>query len=138
MGSMRNWMLGAAMLAGIAGLGAGTAQAAEVRVIVRGPVAYAPHYAGPGHVLAAGYRVNGRWNRGYRSFRGPPFGVMCALVADGFTDVDSMADAEGSAGRLGFWRILRGGVLSVSAIPGPSAAADEGPGAPKFMWVSQC
>lgn len=64
-------MLGAAMLAGIAGLGAGTAQAAEVRVIARGPVATALPYAGPGHVLAAGYRVNGRWNRGYRRFRGP-------------------------------------------------------------------
>lgn len=100
MGSMRNWVLGAAMVAGIAGLGAGTAQAAEVRVIARGPVATALPYAGPGHVLAAGYRVNGRWNRGIGGSVAQRFGVMCALVTDGFTDEGTMAAAEDSAGRL--------------------------------------
>ena len=42
MGSMRNWMLGAAVLAGTMGLGATTAQAAEFGLYVRGPVAYVP------------------------------------------------------------------------------------------------
>jgi hypothetical protein len=71
MGSIRNWMLGAAVLAGVAGLGAGTAQAAEFRVFARGPVASVPPCPGPGYAWIAGYRANGYWVPGYWTFRGP-------------------------------------------------------------------
>jgi hypothetical protein len=72
MGSMRNWMLGAAMVAGLAGLSATPAQAAEFGFQMRGPVAYVPPCPGPGYewvagYMANGYRVPGYWNlrRGY-------------------------------------------------------------------------
>jgi hypothetical protein len=58
--SMKKLMLGAAVLAGALGLGAGAnkAQAAEVRVYVHGgPVAYVPPCPGPGYVW-----VGGRWS----------------------------------------------------------------------------
>lgn len=64
MGSMRNWLLGAAMVAGVAGLGA-TAQAAEFGFRVRGPVAYIPPCPGAGYVWVAGYMANGYWVPGY-------------------------------------------------------------------------
>ena len=64
MGSMRNWMLGAAMVAGAAGLGA-TAQAAEFGFHMRGPVAYVPPCPGAGYVWVAGYMANGYWVSGY-------------------------------------------------------------------------
>jgi hypothetical protein len=70
MGSMRNWMLGAAVVAGAAGLGATTAQAAEFGVHVRGPVAYVPPCPGPGYVWVAGYMANGYWVPGYWNLRG--------------------------------------------------------------------
>jgi hypothetical protein len=69
MGSMRNWMLGAAMVAGAAGVGAGTAQAAEFGVYVRGPVAYVPPCPGPGYVWTEGYMANGYWVPGYWNLR---------------------------------------------------------------------
>jgi hypothetical protein len=75
------------MVAGVAGLGATTAQAAEFGIYARGPVAYVPPCPGPGYVWIAGYRANGywipgRWNftgvrggeRIYRYDRGPYFG----------------------------------------------------------------
>jgi hypothetical protein len=65
MGSMRNWMLGAAVAAGAAGLGTTTAQAAEFGIYVRGPVAYVPPCPGPGYVWTAGYMANGYWVPGY-------------------------------------------------------------------------
>jgi hypothetical protein len=71
MGSIRNWMLGAAVLAGVAGLGAGRAQAAEFRVFARGPVAYVPPCPGPGYAWIAGYRANGYWVPGRWAFHGP-------------------------------------------------------------------
>lgn len=67
MGSMKNWILGATVLAGAAGFGTTTAHAAEFGIHVRGPVAYVPPSPGPGYVwivgyMADGYRVPGRWN----------------------------------------------------------------------------
>ena len=60
--SMKMWMLGAAMLAGMAGLGATTAQAAPVRVYEgSGPIAYAPPYPGTGCFWMNGYYSNGYW-----------------------------------------------------------------------------
>jgi len=74
MGSMRKWMLGAAVVAGTLGLAAAPAQAAEFGVYVRGPVAYVPPCPGPGYVWVAGYQANGYWIPGQWSFvgvRGP-------------------------------------------------------------------
>lgn len=70
MGSMRNWMLGAAVLAGAAGLGSIPAQAAEFGVYVRGPVAYVPPSPGPGYVWIEGYRSGGYWVPGRWNFVG--------------------------------------------------------------------
>ena len=70
MGSMRNWILGAAVVAGAAGFGATTAQAAEFGYRVRGPVAYVPPCPGPGYAWTAGYMANGYWVPGFWGFRG--------------------------------------------------------------------
>jgi hypothetical protein len=70
MGSMRNWMLGAVMVAGAAALGTTQAQAAEFGVYVRGPVAYVPPCPGPGYFWTAGYINNGYRVPGYWHFRG--------------------------------------------------------------------
>jgi len=61
MGSMKNWMLGAAIVAGAACLGSIPAQAAQIGVYVRGPVAYVPPSPGPGYFWTAGYRSGGYW-----------------------------------------------------------------------------
>ncbi len=70
MRSMRNWMLGAAIVAGGLGLGATTAQAAEFGVYVRGPVAYVPPCPGPGYIWMNGYMANGYWIEGRWNFVG--------------------------------------------------------------------
>lgn len=70
MGSIRNWMLGAAVVAGGLGLSAPTAQAAEFGVYVRGPVAYVPPCPGPGYVWVAGYYANGYWVPGTWNYVG--------------------------------------------------------------------
>ena len=70
MGSIRNLMLGAAVVAGGLGLGATTAQAAQVGIYVRGPVAYVPPCPGPGYVWAAGYQSGGYWVPGRWNFAG--------------------------------------------------------------------
>ncbi|MGD0095304.1 MAG: hypothetical protein ABSB60_02340 [Terracidiphilus sp.] len=73
MGSMRNWMLGAAMVAAGLGAGATTAQAAEFGVYVRGPVASVAYVApcpGPGYFWVGGYRARGYWYPGRWEFRG--------------------------------------------------------------------
>jgi hypothetical protein len=70
MGNMRNWMLGAAVVAGGLGVGAATAQAAEFGMVARGPVAYVPPCPGPGYVWVAGYQANGYWIPGRWDFRG--------------------------------------------------------------------
>jgi hypothetical protein len=63
-------MLGAAVVAGAACLGATAAQAAEFGVYARGPVAYVPPCPGPGYVWTAGYMANGYWVPGYWNFVG--------------------------------------------------------------------
>ena len=70
MGSMRNWMLGAAVLAGAAGLASVPAQAAEFGIYVRGPVAYVPPSPGPGYYWTAGYMHDGYWIPGRWIFGG--------------------------------------------------------------------
>jgi hypothetical protein len=74
MGSMRNWVLGAAVLAGVAAMGTTTAQAAEFGFRVRGPVAYIPPCPGAGYVWVNGYMANGYWVAGYWNFAGGRFG----------------------------------------------------------------
>lgn len=86
MRSIRNLVLGAAVLAGAAGFGAAKANAA-VRVFVGGPVAYVPPCPGPGYVWAAGYYANGFWVPGRWNFvgvRGPV--VVDRFHADRFYD----------------------------------------------------
>ena len=77
MTSMKNWMLGAALVAGGLGLGATSARAAEFGVAIRGPVAYVPPCPGPGYAWVAGYYNGGYWVPGYWNFvgvvRGGPF-----------------------------------------------------------------
>lgn len=70
MKGMRNWMLGAAVVAGGLGLAAAPAQAAEFGIYARGPVAYVPPCPGPGYVWIAGYNANGYWVPGYWNFVG--------------------------------------------------------------------
>ena len=53
------------MVAGLAAVGATTAQAAEFGFRVRGPVAYVPPCPGPGYVWTNGYMANGYWVSGY-------------------------------------------------------------------------
>ena len=63
-------MLGAAVVAGAAGVGTMAAQAAEFGFHMRGPVAYVPPCPGPGYVWVAGYTANGYWVPGYWNFVG--------------------------------------------------------------------
>lgn len=70
MSSIKNWMLGAAVVAGALGLGASTAQAAEFGIYARGPVAYVPPSPGPGYVWVAGYMDDGYWIPGRWNFVG--------------------------------------------------------------------
>jgi hypothetical protein len=67
---MRNWMLGAAVVAGGLGMGAGSAQAAEFGMYACGPVAYVPPCPGAGYFWIAGYQANGYWIPGRWEFRG--------------------------------------------------------------------
>ena len=90
MTSMKNWMLGAALVAGGMGLGANSAQAAQIRVAIGAPVAYAPPCPGPGYAWVAGYYNGGYWVPGYWNFvgvaRGPVvrFGVGHLVVGGHF------------------------------------------------------
>jgi hypothetical protein len=70
MNGMRNWMLGAAVVAGGLGMGATTAQAAEFGIYARGPAAYMPPCPGPGYEWVAGYRADGYWIPGRWNFVG--------------------------------------------------------------------
>lgn len=73
MKNLAKLVLGAAVLAGAAVVGATPAQAA-VRVFVGGPVAYVPPCPGPGYSWAAGYYAGGVWFPGRWNFvgvRGP-------------------------------------------------------------------
>ena len=69
MGSITNWMLGAAMVAGTLGLSAAPAQAARIGVYV-GARAYVPPSPGPGYAWVDGYYSNGYWVPGYWNFVG--------------------------------------------------------------------
>jgi hypothetical protein len=69
--SLKTWMLTAAVLAGAAGLGATTAQAAQVRVYVGAvPAAYMPPCPGAGYFWVDGYYDRGYWVAGRWEFRG--------------------------------------------------------------------
>ena len=68
---MKSWMLGAAMVAGAAALGATQTQAAEFGIYVRGPVAYVPPCPGPDYFWVDGYSANGYWVPGRWEFRAP-------------------------------------------------------------------
>jgi hypothetical protein len=83
MKNMRNWMLGAAVVAGGLGLAAAPAQAAEFGIYARGPVAYVPPCPGPGYVWIAGYYANGYWVPGYWNFVGARGPVVRGYVGFG-------------------------------------------------------
>jgi hypothetical protein len=70
MGSMKQWMLGAALTAGALGLSAAPAQAARIGIYVGAPAAYIPPCPGPGYIWVAGYWANGYWVPGYWNFAG--------------------------------------------------------------------
>jgi hypothetical protein len=78
MGSIKKWVLGAALALGTVGLGATQAQAARigVGVYVGGPVAYVPPCPGPGFVWTAGYYNGGVWVPGFWRAPGPRLGVV--------------------------------------------------------------
>jgi hypothetical protein len=66
MGSMKKWILGAALAVGVVGMGAAPAQAARVGIYIGAPAAC----PGPGYVWVAGYWANGYWVPGYWNFAG--------------------------------------------------------------------
>jgi len=70
MGSMKKWMLGAALAVGALGIAAAPAQAARIGIYVGAPAAYIPPCPGPGYVWVAGYWDNGYWVPGYWNFVG--------------------------------------------------------------------
>jgi hypothetical protein len=71
MKNVAKWMLGAAVLAGGLGLGATSAQAAQIRVVVgTGPAAYVPPCPGPGYAWVNGYFNDGYWVPGYWNYVG--------------------------------------------------------------------
>jgi hypothetical protein len=73
---LRKVVLGAALAAGTLGLGATQAQAARVRIVVAGPVAYVPPCPGPGYFWVAGYYDGGVWVPGFWRFREPGIGFV--------------------------------------------------------------
>lgn len=76
MKNILKWTLGAAVLAGGLGLGATTAQAAQVRFYVgAGDAAYIPPCPGPGYVWVAGYYNDGYWTPGYWNYVGDGYGA---------------------------------------------------------------
>ena len=83
MTSMKNWMLGAALVAGGLGLGANFAQAAQIRVAIGAPAAYVPPCPGPGYAWVAGYYNGGYWVPGYWNFVGVVRGGLSAHFEHG-------------------------------------------------------
>lgn len=66
MGSMKKWMLAAALAAGTVGLGASQAQAARIGIgVYVGGSAYVPPCPGPGYAWVNGYYAGGYWVPGY-------------------------------------------------------------------------
>ena len=76
MGSMKKWMLGAALATGVVGMGTAPAQAARVGIYIGAPAAYVPACPGPGYVWVAGYWANGYWVPGYWNFVGVGVGPV--------------------------------------------------------------
>ena len=71
MGSMKKWMLGAALAVGALAFSAAPAQAARVGVFVGvGGPAYIPPCPGAGYVWVAGYWNGGYWVPGYWNYAG--------------------------------------------------------------------
>jgi hypothetical protein len=70
MTGMKSLMLGAALVAGMAGLSAAPAHAAQFGVYIGAPVAYVPPSPGPGYFWVAGYYDGGYWVPGRWEFRG--------------------------------------------------------------------
>jgi len=69
--SMKKWMLGVALAAGIVGMSATPAQAARVRVgVYVGAPGYVPPCPGPGYVWVNGYWAYGYWVPGYWNYVG--------------------------------------------------------------------
>lgn len=98
MGSMKNWILGAAVVAGVAAMGTTTAQAAEFGFRVRGPVAYIPPCPGPGYVWVNGYMSDGGyWVPGYWNFPAVRYGgpvVRYGFNRDRGFDRDRVSDRD--------------------------------------------
>ena len=61
MGSMKNWILGAVVMAGAACLGSIPAQAAQIGVYVGVHERYVSPSPGPGYFWTAGYYNGGYW-----------------------------------------------------------------------------
>jgi hypothetical protein len=97
MNSMRNWMLGAAVVAAGLGMGATTAQAAEFGFHARGAAAYIPPCPGPGYVWVAGYEANGYWVPGWWNFVGRDRGHFDRF--DGDRDRGRHGDRDRGRGR---------------------------------------
>lgn len=72
MGSTTKWMMGAALAAGVAGMGAVPAQAVQFGIYIGAgaPEAYVPPCPGPGYAWMAGYWANGYWVPGYWNYEG--------------------------------------------------------------------
>ena len=70
MAGMKSLMLGAAILAGVAGFGATKANAAQFGIYIGAPAAYVAPAPGPGYVWIAGYYANGYWVPGRWAFAG--------------------------------------------------------------------
>jgi len=70
MASLKSLMLGAAILAGAAGLGAASANAAQIGVYIGTRSAYVPPCPGPGYEWVAGYYDGGYWIPGRWAFVG--------------------------------------------------------------------
>ena len=85
MGSMRNWMLGAAVLAGAAGLASVPAQAAQFGIYVGVHNRdYVPPCPGPGYFWTAGYMDSGYWIPGRWSYGGYGYGYRDGYVRRDF------------------------------------------------------
>jgi hypothetical protein len=96
MGSMRNWMLGAAVVFGGLGLGATKAHAAQFGVYIGGQTAYVPPCPGPGYVWVAGYTDDGYWIPGRWRFAG-------YVDRDGYSGYYSYRDGDRNRGWQRGW-----------------------------------
>jgi len=72
MGSMKKWILAAALAVAALGLSAAPAQAARIGIYVGAPAVAIPACPGPGYAWVAGYWNGGVWVPGYWSYVGGP------------------------------------------------------------------